>query len=111
MTKSKKSKSNSGFYFCCRAHKDQSQKIGGIIAPDYGDGARINYRNLALTNKEAKCERCGWDKHIAGIIVHHKNRNRQDNSIENLEVICACCHGIEHWSKRDGSTTVPLLCE
>ena len=64
MTKSKKSKSNSGFYFCCRAHKDQSQKIGGIIALDYGDGARINYRNLALTNKEAKCERCGWDKHI-----------------------------------------------
>lgn len=45
-----------------------------------------------------KCERCNYDDHPAGIEIHHKDRNRENNSIENLEVLCAICHRIEHYN-------------
>jgi hypothetical protein len=43
-----------------------------------------------------KCERCGFDavKEILG--VHHKDRNRNNNELSNLEVLCPNCHSIEH---------------
>lgn len=43
------------------------------------------------------CERCGY-KQIAALTVHHKDRNRQNNTMENLEVVCANCHAIEHYA-------------
>lgn len=42
------------------------------------------------------CERCGDDR-IGVICVHHRNRNRNDNSFGNLEVLCANCHALEHF--------------
>ena len=44
------------------------------------------------------CERCGFD-HYAAIIVHHKDRDRDNNTLENLEVLCANCHAIEHYNE------------
>jgi 5-methylcytosine-specific restriction endonuclease McrA len=93
--------SKSGLYFCCRDHKNQSQKVGGIkaIMPlHYGTGTPENtYRRIAFASKEKICERCGFDKHEAAIIVHHIDRDRNNNNINNLEVLCANCHAIEHW--------------
>lgn len=40
-----------------------------------------------------QCERCGSEK---GLVAHHKNRNREDNRVENLEIICRSCHAKEH---------------
>lgn len=98
--RSKIKRSKSGLFFCCREHKDKAQRIGGVseIMPSHYREGQYSYRSLALNNKEAKCERCGWEKHIAGIVIHHKDRNRDNNVLENLEVLCACCHNIEHWS-------------
>lgn len=102
--KTKKKGSKSGLYFCCREHKDMAQKVGGIkeiMPPHYGTGAldesRV-YRRLAFNTKKKICERCGYNQHEAAIIVHHKDRNRMNDSIDNLEVLCANCHAIEHWS-------------
>jgi hypothetical protein len=98
---SNKANSKSGLFFCCREHKDLAQRIGGIIEimpGHYGTGNGINkYRENAISKFGVKCDLCGWDKHIAGIVVHHKDRNRSNNSIDNLQVMCACCHAIEHW--------------
>ena len=95
-----KSLSKSGFVFCCRAHKDLAQKIGGIkeIMPShYGTGTGIStYRAKTIDTNGAKCELCGWDKHISGLVVHHKDRNRLNNKTDNLQVLCACCHAMEH---------------
>lgn len=43
-----------------------------------------------------QCERCGYHecKQILG--VHHKDRDRNNNSLKNLEVLCPNCHSIEH---------------
>ena len=87
--------SKSGLLFCCRAHKDVSQRIGGIeaIQPGhYGSGEYADYRKLALESSKV-CVRCGYDKYV---VVHHKDRNRSNNSIENLEVLCPNCHALEH---------------
>lgn len=100
---SKQTNSKSGLYFCCRAHKDEAQRVGGIkeIMPShYGTGSPENTyrRKVFITLGRPKvCERCGYDKHEAAIIVHHRDRNRMNDAEENLEVLCENCHAIEHW--------------
>jgi len=99
ISESKKKNSKSGLYFCCRTHKDVAQQIGGIkeIMPSHYNVASENtYRRIAFAVKQKICERCGYDKHVAGIIVHHRDRNRNNNDISNLEVLCCICHAIEH---------------
>lgn len=41
------------------------------------------------------CERCGYSK-TKILQVHHKDRNRENNNIDNLELICPNCHYEEH---------------
>lgn len=56
------------------------------------------YRQLVFEiHKVPKiCNRCGYCQNDAAIIIHHKDRNRKNNTIENLEVLCCNCHLIEH---------------
>jgi len=42
------------------------------------------------------CNRCGYNKYTSILGIHHKDRNRDNNSMENLEVLCPNCHSIEH---------------
>jgi len=41
------------------------------------------------------CERCGYNK-FEILQVHHKDRNRNNNSLDNLALICPNCHCEEH---------------
>ncbi len=104
----KESRNKHGFRFCCRLHKDLAQRIGGIKEiqpPHYGDEQK-DYRAIAFRVYPKKCNRCSFDKHSAAIVVHHKDRNRENNDIQNLEVLCANCHAIEHWgSSSNGKTS------
>lgn len=110
---SKQKNSKSGLFFCCRDHKDAAQRIGGIkeiMPPHYGETGG-DYRTMVfkVAGKPKVCERCGFDKHEAAIIVHHKNKDRSDNTLDNLEVLCANCHAIEHWSKDGGAEGIRTL--
>ncbi len=52
-----------------------------------------------LSTRERKCERCSYENyHI--LQVHHKDRNRNNNSINNLELICPNCHCEEHYGQK-----------
>lgn len=45
--------------------------------------------------KEKKCERCGLDKWLGKEIpveIHHKDGDKLNNVISNLEVLCPNCH-------------------
>ena len=45
--------------------------------------------------KGGKCEKCMYNK--AEILqIHHKDRNRKNNDLSNLELICPNCHYEEH---------------
>lgn len=97
--KSKVDKSKSGLVFCCRECKDTAQTYLVEIQPDHygkGDG-ESSYRLLALRAHGYKCQRCGYDAHKAAIVVHHKDHNRENNVLDNLEVLCSNCHAIHHW--------------
>jgi hypothetical protein len=101
---SKQAKSKSGLFFCCRKHKDTAQRIGGIeqIQPKhYGiNNGKHSYRVRAINAYGNKCNRCGYDENSAAIVVHHIDWNHNNTKLSNLEVLCANCHAIEHWSKK-----------
>lgn len=53
------------------------------------------YRKFALEYKPNRCERCGEDDEMC-LEVHHKDRNRDNNKLSNLAILCANCHCKEH---------------
>ena len=53
-------------------------------------------KTMLRRNMITKCERCGFDKFPQILGVHHKDRDRKNNDLSNLEVLCPNCHSIEH---------------
>lgn len=60
-----------------------------------GSGHQIRKFMLARGLIE-RCNRCGYKEEPRILGVHHKDRNRKNNVIENLEVLCPNCHSLEH---------------
>lgn len=51
---------------------------------------------LRLLKKRGRiCARCGYSEYRI-LEVHHKDRNRENNNLDNLELICPNCHSLEH---------------
>lgn len=78
----------------------------GSLAPAYIDGRNSIpgdvWRKKALINKPKKCEICGKEDEGRGIHVHHKDKNRNNNDLDNLQVVCVKCHNnILHPKYRD----------
>ena len=61
---------------------------------NYTDGIN-SYRNKALNYYGRICARCGFSV-LEALEVHHIDRNRANNDITNLMVLCANCHILEH---------------
>lgn len=61
---------------------------------DKAETARVLKIRL-IEERGKKCERCGYNKYEI-LHIHHKNRNRLDNRMANLEIICPNCHYEEH---------------
>lgn len=49
-----------------------------------------------MEQRGTNCERCGYNKKEI-LHVHHKDRNKNNNAISNLELICPNCHYEEHY--------------
>lgn len=80
--------------------------VRGRAAPGYIDG-RNNFvgetyrRIMAANGLIERCELCG-SVDMGRLHIHHKNRNRKDNRIENLMCVCIDCHNnILHKRMRD----------
>ena len=47
--------------------------------------------------KEAKCECCGndqWNGVPIPLEVHHKDGNKTNNELDNLQILCPNCHAL-----------------
>ena len=86
------------FNFCCRECKDAAQRISSgkefadMRPTHYKNGAYVDYRGLALSAYDSKCSVCGWNEDVDILEVHHINSDRNDNSIDNLVILCPICH-------------------
>jgi len=91
--------SKSGLHFCCRKCKDTGQRIESglseIHPPHYACGQRT-YRTRALREHKHECLDCGWAEVPSVLEVHHIDNNRDNNTIENLVILCPTCHRIRH---------------
>ena len=74
-----------------------------------------------MDKRGMRCEKCSYSK-IEILQVHHIDRNRVHNELENLELLCPNCHYEEHllrksWLHRikeggqDGNAQVLKTCE
>jgi len=52
-----------------------------------------------LRRKGNKCERCGFGKYQI-LQIHHKDKNRDNNNLDNLELLCPNCHCEEHYLEK-----------
>lgn len=92
-TPSKMRLSRSGLHFCSRKCKELCQRIdvGILKIGHYKNGITI-YRQKALEFYGEKCQDCGYNVDIRMLEVHHLDRNRENNRIDNLRVLCIWCH-------------------
>ena len=100
--KSRLSSSKHKIYFCNRKCKDIGQSYIKEIQPSHYGTGNVNYRKLAFSLLDNKCNRCGYFENMSALVVHHIDEIRSNNDISNLEILCANCHAIHHW----GSYTV-----
>ena len=91
-------RSRSGKFFCsvaCHCSWENKHKRSGINAPNWIDGQTVYKRILIRSGRVKKCSSCGTcDSRV--LVVHHRDRNRHNSKIENLEWLCMNCHYLEH---------------
>lgn len=61
-----------------------------------------------LEIKGKKCGRCEYAKSEI-LQIHHKDRNRSNNEISNLELICPNCHYEEHFLEKSWLRDIPKI--
>ena len=90
--RSSRAETKTGLHFCCRECKDNAQRIDSNIKEaqleHYKDGYST-YRERAIKKYGAFCEICNYDEILD---VHHIDKNRKNNKINNLIVLCPNCH-------------------
>ena len=50
------------------------------------------YQKLAFDHYGKVCQRCG----VEAVLVHHKDEDRHNSDIDNLEPLCKRCHQLHH---------------
>jgi len=93
-------RSKTGNMYCSRSCSNtinNSLFKSGENHPNYTTG-NGSYRNRKLKQSEGKCENCGNDN-LCVLEVHHIDEIRTNNKIENLKLVCANCHLMEHCNK------------
>jgi len=92
----KRSKRNKFFFSVgCHCSWENKNVRYGINAPNWVSGETAYGDLMRRYNIPYKCVRCGIvDKRV--LVVHHRDGNRRNNKIDNLERICCNCHAILH---------------
>lgn len=77
--------------YCCRGCMRKAfVKVGNDTKQKYRPAHFSAYRHAyEVLGKEKKCEMCGSKKNID---VHHIDGNYQNNTPENLMILCRSCH-------------------
>jgi 5-methylcytosine-specific restriction endonuclease McrA len=96
--KSSLTNSKSGLFFCTRKCKDYAQSLkGGIkeIQPEHYKSGLSSYRIRAFREYASKCAFCSYTKDEKMLEVDHIDSNRENNDINNLQILCVWCHRLK----------------
>lgn len=70
-----------------------------LVSPSYYQSYKLKNRLFRAGIKTPICEQCGWSKTASDgripLELHHRNGNRHDNQLENLQILCPNCHSLE----------------
>jgi len=91
-TRSRLRRSVSGKIFCSKSCSvvDKNKNRTGLLHPNYNNG-KASYRSNAFKFYGESCTVCGYNNKIV-LEVHHKDGNRNNNDISNLDVLCPTHH-------------------
>jgi len=67
---------------------------------EWETGIRAYNRPIILNQLPKQCQVCAKPKQI----VHHKDGNRHNNELSNLQTMCYSCHSKLHWGWRKSQT-------
>lgn len=80
----------SGYFYCSREcgnlHKNQLREQSG----EWLDSK--SYRKKAFDVYPHVCKICGWDQDERILEVHHIDEDRENNTLNNLCILCPICH-------------------
>lgn len=54
---------------------------------------------LSRRGKLSHCQKCMYSEHPEILVVHHADRDRTNNDLGNLEILCPNCHALEHYAE------------
>ncbi len=92
--------SKSGKCFCSKSCQTlwRNKLYSGSNHP-FWNGGLNKYRLILLDAKVPMvCNKCGYDNERV-LVAHHKDKNRGNKNIKNLEWLCRNCHYLIHKGK------------
>lgn len=80
-------------------YQDDDRILAKEKHPRYIDGRTYesDFHHLKKILLPAKCGLCGKK----AILLHHRDKNKKNNKMDNLMPLCASCHSILHNKERD----------
>lgn len=79
---------------CANKHRAGIKYTGAARRDKVKDQRALKSR--LIEQRGTSCERCSYGI-VEVLQVHHKDRSRQNNELDNLELICPNCHCEEHY--------------
>ena len=76
---------------------NSSKNKGHYTHGSFKTGIQAYRRIYRDAHEDMKCELCGSTRHLC---IHHKDENRYNNKLDNLQCLCKSCHQ-KHHLKRD----------
>ncbi len=104
------SRSKSKTYFCSKSCQTlwRNKLYVGESHSNWLHGMASYRQRLERSGRKMVCSRCGTnDRRI--LVVHHRDKNRKNNTIKNLLWMCHNCHYlIHHYKSESTAYMVPV---